>query len=317
MVRHSVVIPAYNEAKSVGELWTLLKPVLEAMEGGFEVIWINDGSTDATREALDALAAADARNVVIHQPRNFGKSAAYTVAFAAMHGDYVYTMDADLQDEPEELPKMLARLGEGYDLVVGWKMGRFQNEPIKRIPSYFFNAMMTWSFGLSLKDSNCGIRAMRRVVADNLVLYGDLYRFIPQLAFTSGFRVTEQGVRHHARKYDKSKYGPKRFWTGLLDLTTVRFLTRYREKPLHFFATASLLPLFGGGGLEAYVLISKLYGATFQSHVAAIVVGAMLIGLAGQGFAIGLIAELISAQLHHLTHAASRHPGNERVSPVV
>lgn len=306
MIEHTVVIPAYNEAQSVGELWQALKPVLEAM-GPFEVIWVNDGSNDGTRAALDALAAADARNIAIHQPRNFGKSAAYAVAFARARGNYVYTMDADLQDDPNELPKMLATLGDRYDLVVGWKIGRFNNEPLKRVPSFFFNAMITRSFGLNLKDSNCGIRAMRRNVADNLVLYGDLYRFIPQLAHTSGFRVTESGVKHHPRKYDVSKYGAKRFWTGFLDLMTVRFLTKYRERPLHFFATFALWPLVIGLGLEAWVLFAKLaLQETFQQHVAAIVVGSFAILVSAQLAAIGLIAELIAAQLHHILHEQRR-----------
>jgi glycosyltransferase involved in cell wall biosynthesis len=305
MTRYSVVIPAYNEARSVTELWDRLAPVLDRL-GSAEVIWVNDGSTDTTAEALDALAAKDPRNVVIHQPRNRGKSAAYTTAFERLRGDIVFTMDADLQDDPDELPAMAERLGEGFDLVVGYKVGRFQNEPHKRVPSFFFNAMVTRSFGLALKDSNCGLRVMRRRVADNLVLYGDLYRFIPQLAHTSGFRVTEIGVKHHARKYDVSKYGPKRFWTGFLDLVTVRFLTRYREKPLHFFATSAVLPFVLGVGLEVYVLITKAFGQTFQQHVAAIVVGATLITVAGQLSAIGLVAELISAQLHYVLHGGAK-----------
>lgn len=307
MIRHTVIIPAYNEAQSVTELWDRLAPVLDKL-GDAEVIWVNDGSTDNTAQALDALAAKDARNIVIHQPRNSGKSAAYTAAFAVIRGDIVFTMDADLQDDPDELPAMVAKLAEGFDLVVGYKVGRFKNEPHKRIPSFFFNAMVTRSFGLVLKDSNCGLRVMKRRVADNLVLYGDLYRFLPQLAHTSGFRVTEIGVKHHARKYDVSKYGPKRFWTGFLDLLTVRFLTRYREKPLHFFATTAVFPLLGGIGLEVYVLASKLVGQTFQEHVAAIVVGATLIMVAGQLAAIGFVAELISAQLHYVLHGGPKKP---------
>lgn len=298
MIDHSVIVPAYNEAQSIRELWARTLPVLEAMGGTFEVVWVNDGSNDGTAAALDALAAEDARNIVVHQPRNLGKSAAYNAAFERLRGEWVFTMDADLQDDPVEFPKMKAKLLEGWDLVVGHKVGRFENEPLKRVPSYFFNAMITRSFGLNLKDSNCGIRGMRRKVADNLVLYGDLYRFITQLAFTSGFRVTEVGVKHHARKYDKSKYGAKRFWTGALDLVTVRFLTRYREKPLQFFATVGAVPALLGLGLETFVLVAKFgFGSTFQTHVAAIIVGVMLLLLGAQFAAIGLVAELVAAQL--------------------
>jgi glycosyltransferase involved in cell wall biosynthesis len=302
MIRHSVVIPAYNEVESVPELYARVTAALEAMGEPFEIVYVDDGSTDGTGAALDALAAADPRVRVFHQGRNFGKSAGYTRAFREVRGDFVFTLDADLQDEPDEIPNLLRKLGEGYDLVIGWKVGRMQNEPLKRIPSGVFNGLMARSFGLRLKDSNSGIRGMRRAVADNLVLYGDLYRFIPQLAHTDGFRVTEIGVRHHARVHGTSKYGPRRFWTGLLDLVTVRFLTRYREKPLHFFATAGLVPFVAGGALELYVLGMKLLGSTFQEHVAAIVVGVLLVLLGAQGFAIGLIAELISGQLHHLRH---------------
>lgn len=299
MTRFSVVVPAYNEVATVKVLYERLVPVLDGLEGTWEIVYVDDGSSDGTSAALDEL-AGDPRVRVFHQPRNLGKSAAYTVAFEHLRGEIVFTLDADLQDEPKELPNLLAALDGGLDLVVGWKRGRMKNEPLKRIPSGVFNYLMTRSFGLDLKDSNSGIRGMRRAVCDSLVLYGDLYRFIPQLSAVAGFRVGQIPVEHHPRLHGVSKYGAKRFWTGALDLLTVRFLTRYRDQPLHFFATAGAVPLVLGVLLELYVLTSKLLGNTFQEHVAAIVIGVLLILVGFQGIAVGLIAELISAQLHHL-----------------
>lgn len=313
-IRHSVVIPAYNEVESVRELHARVAPVLDTMGGGWEIVFVDDGSSDGTAAALDAIASEDERVVVIHHPRNFGKSAAYSAAFQEVRGQFVYTLDADLQDDPTELPRLFAELEAGSDLVVGWKKGRMQNEPLKRIPSGVFNWLMTSSFGLKLKDTNSGIRGMRREVTDALVLYGDIYRFIPQLAHTAGFRVTEIPVQHHPRLHGYSKYGPKRFWTGMLDLVSVRFLTHYRERPTHFFATAGLIPLLLGMGLEFYVLAMKLLGHTFQEHVAAIIVGVLLVLVGVQAVAVGLIAELISAQLHHLRHDWKRAARAERAA---
>lgn len=307
-VVYSVVVPAYNEVESVGLLVDKVRPVLDGMGQPWEIVFVDDGSTDGTADAVAQLAAADPRIRLFRQPRNFGKSAAYRVAFAQVRGEFVFTLDADLQDDPEEIPNLLAKLNEGFDLVVGWKVGRMQNEPIKRIPSGVYNALLVWTFGLRLKDSNSGSRGMRAAVAKSLVLYGDQYRFIPQLSHAAGFRVTELGVKHHARQFGVSKYGPKRFWTGSLDLLTVRFLTRHRERPLHFFATIGLVPLVLGGLLELWPLFAKLVlGSTFQEHVAAIVIGVFLLGLGVQAVAIGLIAELITAQLFYL-----RHLGDEK-----
>ena len=303
MIRYSVVIPAYNEVESVGLLYDKVAPVLDALGAPWEIVFVDDGSTDGTADALAALAAKDERVRLFRQPRNFGKSAAYRVAFAQVRGEFVFTLDADLQDEPAEIPNLLAKLGEGWDLVVGWKVGRMQNEPIKRVPSGVYNALLVSTFGLRLKDSNSGIRGMRRAVARSLVLYGDQYRFIPQLSHAAGFRVTEIGVQHHARQFGVSKYGAKRFWTGLLDLLTVRFLTKSRERPMHFFATLGLVPIGLGGALLAWSVFAKLgLGDRFQDHVAAIVVGVFLLGLGAQAIGIGLIAELITAQLFFLRH---------------
>jgi glycosyltransferase involved in cell wall biosynthesis len=295
-VRYSVVIPAYNEAESLDELCRELVPVLESLGEPFQVVIVDDGSYDDTPGRLQDLAARYPAVQAIQLRRNYGKSAAYAAGFEKTQGETVITMDADLQDDPTELPKLLAKLDEGFDLIVGWKHGRLENEPTKTVPSRLFNSLVHLLFGLRLHDSNSGYRVMRRAVAANLELYGDLYRFIPELAYMRGFKVTEVGVAHRRRKHGRSKYGPMRFWTGVLDLVTVRFITGFTQKPLHFFGTAGLFPLLAGTGLEVYVLVRKLSGDQFREHIAAIIVGVLLIVVGIQLVATGLIGEMITAQ---------------------
>jgi len=313
-IRYSVVIPVCNEAESVAELHAELMPVLEKLCGGCEVLFVDDGSFDETPARLAAIAARDPRVRVISFRRNFGKSSAYMAGFEAAQGEVVVTMDSDLQDDPAELPKLLEQLGgdmtelpgdsdrvPGPDLVIGWKQGRLENEPTKTVPSRFFNRLVHLFFGLRLHDSNSGFRVMRRAVAASLELYGDLYRFIPELAFLRGFRVAEVGVRHRRRKHGRSKYGVTRFWTGVLDLVTVRFITGFTQKPLHFFGTLGLFPLLAGFGLEVYVLVRKFMGDEFRTHLAALIIGVLLVVVGIQLIATGLIGEMITAssRRHH------------------
>jgi glycosyltransferase involved in cell wall biosynthesis len=295
-MRYSIIIPAHNELESVDELKAELLAALAPLGGDFEIIFVNDGSYDGTDAKMDALAASDGHVKVIHFLRNFGKADAYTAGFQAATGDIVLTLDADLQDDPAEIPKLLRKLDEGHDLVIGWKQHRLENEPSKTVPSRFFNFLVHLIFGLRLHDSNSGFRAMRRAVAKSLELYGDLHRFIPELAHRKGFRVTETGVMHRCRKYGVSKYSILRFWTGVLDLLTVRFLTGFTRKPLHFFGTLGLLPLLAGTGIEVHVLVCKLMGDLFRTHIAAIIIGVLLVMVGVQLIATGLIGEMISAQ---------------------
>jgi glycosyltransferase involved in cell wall biosynthesis len=282
----SIVVPALNEADSIAELYTEIVDSLDKIGGTWELLFVDDGSDDDTADIMENISLADSRVTVLGFTRNFGKSAAYSAAFS---------MDGDLQDNPAELPVLVEALRQGNDLVVGWKLDRLENEPGKTIPSRVFNALNRILFGMSFKDQNSGYRAMRRVVAQSLELQGDQYRFIPQLAHLAGFKVAEVGVRHRRRKYGNSKYGLSRFWTGLLDLFTVRFLTRFRRRPLHFFGTMALIMGAIGVGLEAYVLASKLFGDTFQQHIAAMIIGVMLILIGFQCLIIGLIGELLAA----------------------
>ena len=291
--RVSLVVPVYNEAESVVRLWEEVKdsPVAEEL---LEAIFVDDGSTDGTAAAVKALAEQDSRVRLIRFSRNFGKAAAYGAAFEQARGEVIATLDGDLQDDPRGLERMLERLDAGADLVVGWKQNRLENEPEKALPSRVYNGIKQWLFGLRLHDSNCGIRVMRREVASSLLLYGDRHRFIPELAHLRGYRVTEARVRHRPRQFGRSKYSAGRFWTGLLDLLSVRFLTGFGTKPLHFFGTVGLVPLVLGVGLLLYVLAMKLSGSLFQTHVAAIIVGALLVMVGIQLLATGLVCEMLA-----------------------
>jgi glycosyltransferase involved in cell wall biosynthesis len=297
-MRHSVIIPAFNESESVEELHAEVTTALTSLGDDFEIIFVDDGSYDGTGAKIDALADRDRHVRAIHFLRNFGKSAAYTAGFEAATGDIVLTIDADLQDDPAQLSDLLAKLDQGNDLVVGWKQHRLENEPSKTVPSRFFNLLVHLIFGLRLHDSNSGFRAMRRSVAASIELYGDLYRFIPELAYRKGFRVAEAGVQHRRRKHGHSKYGMTRFWTGVLDLLTVRFITGFTHKPLHFFGTVGLLPTLAGAAIEAYVLTCKFMGDQFRTHLAALIVGVLFIMVGIQIIATGLIGEMITAQNH-------------------
>ncbi len=293
-VDYSIVIPAFNEEESITELYSEIVAVMENLSRNFEIIFIDDGSFDGTLQKMQTLQTQDNRVQIIRFTRNFGKSAAYTAGFDVAHGEIIITLDADLQDDPREIPKLLMVLKSGYDLVVGWKQNRLANEPTKTIPSRIFNFIVRLIFGLKLHDSNSGFRVLRRAVATSLELYGDLYRFIPELAHLKGFRVTECGVQHRQRKYGQSKYGITRFWTSIFDLLTIRFITAFIHKPLHFFGAMGLLPLIIGFLLEIYVLIRKIMGDTFQTHLAALIIGVMLILVGLQLLATGLLGEMIA-----------------------
>ena len=244
----SLLIPAYNEAESLPELLRNITAVLKTYGYAAEVIFINDGSTDTTASVLDELAAASPLKVhVIHFRCNRGKSEALTTGFQHATGDIVITMDADLQDDPAEIPKLIETLEkENVDLVSGWKYPR--KDPLeKRGFSFVFNRVTAMLTGVKLHDMNCGFKAYRAEVVKNLHLYGDLHRYIPIFVHAAGYAVGEVKVKHHPRQFGKSKYGFKRIPKGFFDLLTVLFLTRYRKRPMHFFA--GIGSLFAGTGI--------------------------------------------------------------------
>ncbi len=292
----SLVIPAYNEEESIEILADEIHWVMNEIDCSYEIIWVDDGSTDSTAEVMQQTKEGHDNIKIVRLGRNMGKSEAYNRGFLAAKGELIVTLDADLQDNPAEIPRLLEKLHSGFDLVIGRKIGRMDNEPRKAIASRPFNFLLRKLFGLDLHDTNSGFRIMRREVVQSLNLYGDLYRFIPQISHLNGMLVTELGVIHRKRSFGKSKYGASRFWTGFLDLCTVAFLGLFVKKPLHFFATFGGIFAILGFSLEVYVLIQKLSGGTFQQHVAAIIIGAMLLILSVQLFMSGILADMLASQ---------------------
>ena len=288
----SVVIPAYDEAESLDELVRELKGVLDARGGTWEVLFIDDGSRDATAETLAALAAADPRVKGLSFRRNFGKSAALATGFRAAHGRLVVTMDADLQDDPSELPKLIAKLDEGYDLVSGWKQSR-QDPITKTLPSRLFNAVTSWAAGVRLHDFNCGFKVYRREVTLAIDVYGEFHRFMPALAHWAGFRVAEVPVHHRRRLHGRSKFGAARFVNGFLDLMSAAFISTSALKPLHVFGRIGLL-FFGSGFLIGVFFVAQwLLGEPMRVRPLMLLgVGLVILGI--QFVLMGLLGEMIA-----------------------
>ncbi len=295
MIKLSILIPVYNEKDSLEALHAQIKLALADFHEGYEILMVDDGSTDGSTQKMQELARNDPLVRVFRFPRNQGKSAVYTAGFKETRGEVIITMDADLQDDPSEIRNLLSRLREGFDLVIGWKRNRLQNEAVKALPSKVFNGIVCRLFGLSLRDTNSGFRVMTAELAKSINLYGDNYRFLPQLAHLQGFRVSEAPVNHRQRQYGKSKYGPRRFLTGLLDILALRFTVSFMEKPLHIFGGIALMFLILGGGIEAYVLIQKLHGNPFQQHIAALAIGILFLTVGVQVLSIGLIGVMLVA----------------------
>lgn len=291
----SVVVPLFNERESLDELHRQLGAVLEGSVAGYEIIFVDDGSTDGSVEVLRALRERDRRVKIISFRRNYGKSAALSEGFRVCRGEIVITIDADLQDSPAEIPGLIDKLDEGYDLVSGWKAKR--NDPLsKTAPSRLFNFVTSLVSGIRIHDFNCGLKAYRGEVVKNISVYGELHRFIPVLASWEGYRVAEKKVTHFERRFGRSKYGSKRFLNGLFDLMTVMFITRRASAPLHFFGRVALW-FFGIGGLiTLYFVILWLMGKGL--HVRPLMVGGLvMIVMAIQIGSFGLLAELFTSRV--------------------
>ena len=290
----SIIIPAYNEAESLPILLQQLYIVLKSHAYSAEIIFINDGSTDATAEVLDTLLTQSHqfKMHVIHFRRNQGKAEALMAGFAIATGNIVITMDADLQDDPDEIPKLLEVLSsEKCDVVSGWKYPR--KDPFeKRVFSFVFNRVTAWFTGVKLHDMNCGFKAYRAEVVKALHLYGDLHRYIPILAHQSGYKVGEVKVRHHPRRFGTSKYGFKRIPKGFFDLCTVLFLTKYLKRPLHVFGTIGAIITFIGVLIGLYLAILWIMegGVGFRPLL---MLSVLMIILGVQFFSIGLLGELV------------------------
>ncbi|MCU0426883.1 MAG: glycosyltransferase family 2 protein [Candidatus Kapabacteria bacterium] len=292
-IKISVVIPLLNEEESLRELASRLEQVLTGLApDAYQVLFIDDGSTDASYRVLQELNAQNPRLQALRFRRNYGKSAALAVGFARAEGEIVITMDADLQDDPQELPALCAKLEEGFDLVSGWKKKRYDPWH-KTMPSKLFNAVTSRMSGIRLHDFNCGLKAYRREVVKALTIYGDMHRYIPALAHWEGFRVTEIPVQHHPRKFGVSKFGAKRFITGFLDLLTVLFTTKYIKRPLHLFGTIGALLLLIGMGIESTLTVEWFLGMTYFSNRPLVLLGILLIIVGVQLISMGLLGELL------------------------
>jgi len=303
----SVVIPLFNEHESLEELYESILETLGQMQIETEILFVDDGSTDGSFEVLSTIRARDPRVRVIRFLANYGKAAALQAGFDSSTGNYIITMDADLQDDPAEIPALVAALDGGLDLVSGWKKDR--RDPLsKTLPSKLFNLIVGFFGDLPLHDFNCGLKGYRREVVKSLNIYGELHRYIPVLAKFLGFRVGEIAVRHHPRKYGRSKYGLWRFVSGFLDLLTVVLLTRYTMRPLHFFGTAGLVSCVLGGIVNAYIVGIWFVHHNIQGRVPLLVGGVFLFLLGVQFISTGLLAELI-------THSRMERSTTYRIDP--
>lgn len=289
----AVVVPAFNEAESLPELVDRIDEAITAMGRTWEVWIIDDGSTDGTFEVVEKLAAARSQVHGLSLGRNFGKAAALAAGFGAASAPVIITMDADLQDDPAEIPDLVAMIEQGWDLVSGWKQDR-KDSFIKNKTSKVFNWFTGRMCGLKLHDYNCGLKAYRREVTRRVKLYGEMHRFVPALAHLDGFRVTEMPVRHFARKFGETKYGLARFINGFLDLLTVYFLHARRTSPLHFFGRAGLGFMTVGGGISFYFFVYWLLGNGLRLRPI-LLLGLVFILVALQFISLGLIAELVVA----------------------
>ena len=309
----SVVVPLHNEQRSIALLHDEIQAALEPLDEDWEAVYVDDGSTDESFGALTRLHAREENVRVVRLRRNFGKAAALAAGFAQAEGDRVVTIDGDLQDDPSEIPRLLAKLEEGFDLVSGWKARR--RDPLsRRVPSKLFNWVAGWMSGLRLHDMNCGLKAYRGEVVRSLVLYGELHRFIPLLAHEQGYRVAELPVNHRPREHGRSRYGLERYLRGFLDLLTVSFMGRYRHRPLHLFGGLGLL--LGGSGvvLLVYLTIVKIMGHAIGQRPL-LTLGVLLVVVGMQFFTLGLIGEMITS--HHEERAVAREQRDVHIEEVL
>ncbi|GHA41680.1 glycosyl transferase family 2 [Salinimicrobium marinum] len=257
----SIVIPLLNEEESLQELYNWIVKVLRSNSFSYEIIFIDDGSTDNSWKIIQQIAAEDEAVKGIKFNRNYGKSQALHVGFDKAQGDVIITMDADLQDNPEEIPELYQLITtEGYDLISGWKKKRYDSVLSKNLPSKLFNAAARKTSGLKLHDFNCGLKAYKKAVIKNIDVYGEMHRYIPVLAKNAGYsKINEKVVQHQARKYGKTKFGVERFINGFLDLITIWFLSKFGKRPMHLFGALGILMFFFGLLAAAWIGGSKLY----------------------------------------------------------
>lgn len=314
----SVVIPVYNEAESLGELYGELAEVAREHQYDLELIFVDDGSSDASWQEIERLAGSDPRIQAIRFRRNFGKAAALNAGFAAARGEIVFTLDADLQDDPHELPRFLAEMNTGLDVVSGWKQVR--HDPWHKVgPSRVFNWLVGALTGVRLHDHNCGFKCYRREIFDEVRLYGELHRFVPVLAAARGWKTGEIVIHHRPRRFGQSKYGVRRFVKGFLDLLTVYFLTGYSQRPQHLLGTLGLLSFLLGGlgvlALTVWWFVSRTVPSLDPVHLherAIFYYSIVALLLGAQFITVGFLAEMLTA--YHADKASS-YSIKQRIGP--
>jgi len=287
----SVVIPLYNEEKSLAELHNRIILSLQSLSSNYELIFVDDGSTDNSFSVIRDLHKRDDRVKAIRFRKNFGKASALSAGFKEAEGTTIITIDADLQDLPEEIPTLIKKMDEGYDLVSGWKVKR-KDPLLRRIASRLFNSVTSFYTGVKIHDFNCGLKCYRREVIEELDLYGELHRYIPAIANWKGFKVGQAKVNHQPRIHGKSKFGSERYLRGLFDLLTIIMLTKYPEKPLHFFGLLGTILSLAGLAINVYMALLRLSGK-WISNRPLLLLGILLLILGIQFIFFGLMGELI------------------------
>lgn len=309
----SVVVPVYDEELTLAPLYDELAAALEPLGQAWETVFVDDGSTDSSFAALTRLHAAHENVRVVRLRRNFGKAAALAAGFVHARGDVVVTIDADLQDDAGEIPRLLAKLDEGFDLVSGWKTKR-RDPLLRRLLSKLFNSATSRISGLRLHDLNCGLKAYRADVLHGLRLYGELHRFVPVLAHYRGFRVAELPVNHRPRRHGRSRYGPERYLRGFFDLLTVTFIGRYRHRPLHLFGGLGLLLTTIGFVVLVYLTVLKATGEAI-GHRPLLLLGVLLVVVGMQFFSLGLLSEMVTSQ--HEERASTHELETQHVEEIL
>jgi glycosyltransferase involved in cell wall biosynthesis len=295
----SLIIPVYNEAQNLPILYDSVQKTLKSIQCIWEVIFVDDGSRDNSFDVLKSIVEQDPEHVrVIAFRRNFGQTAAITAGIDHAHGEIIVLLDADLQNDPADIPMLLAKLDEGYDLVSGWRKDRKDNRLTRTLPSNIANGLISWVTGVHLHDYGCSLKAYRREALEGFRLYGEMHRFIPVFAHSVGARITEIPVHHHERKFGHANYGLDRTLKVILDLFTVKFLLNYSHKPMRLFGGTGMLLFSGGGILLFYLFIRRTFEGIPVLGSPLFQLGVMLFILGSQSILMGLIAELLARTYH-------------------
>ncbi len=293
-VELSIVVPVYNEEENIQPLYDELKPVLDKLRQRYEVIFIDDGSTDESFSELEKLHQRDERVRVIKFRRNFGQTPAISAGFKNSLGEVIITLDADLQNDPRDIPRLLEEIRKGYDVVSGWRRDRKDPFLTKKIPSRISNSLAKKLTGLNINDFGCTLKAYRREAVKDLELYGEMHRYVPALVSWRGFRVGEIKVKHHERKYGATKYNIWRLLKGFLDLLNIKFWVKYSTRPLHFFGTLGVLMSSLGFLIDAYMVYLKIFHDQPIGDRPLLILGMLLIIVGVQFITFGLLSEILT-----------------------